>query len=111
MDNLQMDKLCFFVDADEARALKHILQVADSTVLGGLLDHLEKMSADAPEPQKKKFEVIRHYTSSAVYEVEAYDEDHAYKLACEGEGHRKTYALSEDDSYEVMEILVEKQNA
>lgn len=55
----------------------------------------------------KKFEVIRHYTCSAVYEVEANDEDHAYKLACEGEGHRKTYDASEDDSYEVMEILVE----
>ena len=107
MDNLQMDKLCFFVDADEARALKHILQVADSTVLGGLLDHLEKMSADAPEPKKKKFEVIRHYTCSAVYEVEAYDEDHAYKLACEGEGHRKTYDNPKDDNYEVLEILVE----
>ena len=52
MDNLQMDKLCFYVDADEARALKHILQVAESTVLGGLLDHLEKMSADLPEPKK-----------------------------------------------------------
>jgi CO dehydrogenase nickel-insertion accessory protein CooC1 len=107
MDNLQMDKLCFYVDADEARALKHILQVAESTVLGGLLHHLEKMSADAPEPQKKKFEVIRHYTCSAVYEVEAYDEDHAYKLACEGEGHRKTYDNPKDDNYEVLEILVE----
>jgi hypothetical protein len=111
MDNLQMDKLCFFVDADEARALKHILQVADSTVLGPLLDHLEKMSADAPEPQKKKFEVTRHYTCSAVYEVEAADEDHAYRLACQGEGHRKTYESDVDDNYEVLEILVEKENA
>lgn len=59
------------------------------------------------EPKKKKFEVIRHYTCSAVYEVEAYDEDHAYKLACEGEGHRKTYDNPKDDNYEVLEILVE----
>ena len=107
MNKLQLDKVCLYVDADEARALKNILQVAESTVLGPLLDHLEKMSADAPEPQKKKFEVIRHYTSSAVYEVEAYDEDHAYKLACEGEGHRKTYDNPKDDNYEVLEILVE----
>ena len=59
------------------------------------------------QPKKKRFEVIRHYTCSAVYEVEADDEEHAYKLACQGEGHRKTYDGTEDDNYEVMEILVE----
>ena len=59
------------------------------------------------EPKKKKFEVIRHYTCSAVYVVEADDDEQAYKLACQGEGHRKTYEGDTDDNYEVMEILVE----
>ena len=107
MDNLQMDKLCVYLDADEATALKNILQVADSTVLGGLLDHLEKMSAEEPKPKKKRFEVMRHYTCSSVHEVEAEDEEHAYEMACQGEGHRKTYYADEDDNYEVLEILME----
>jgi len=55
----------------------------------------------------KKFEVMRHYTCTAVYEVEADDEEHAYKLARQGEGHLKTYDSDTDDDYEVLEILVE----
>lgn len=56
----------------------------------------------------KKFEVLRHYTVTDVYEVEAADAEEAYKKACDSEYiSHKSYDASEDDDYEVLEILVE----
>lgn len=56
------------------------------------------------EVQKKKFEVTRSYRCVVVYEVEARDEEHAYDLACNGAGQKKTYEGNFDDTYQVSEI-------
>jgi len=98
---LELEESVEAATAEEAQArFKDNFEFAD-------IHHGTFRVEEKPDQNKKKFEVIRHYTCSAVYEVEADDEEHAYKLACQGEGHRKTYDGTEDDNYEVMEILVE----
>lgn len=56
------------------------------------------------EVPKKKFGVTRSYRCVVVYEVEARDEEHAYDLACNGAGQKKTYEGNFDDTYQVSEI-------